>query len=167
MIEYFKKLTKKQMTLWSVFTHIGYFALSIFAPVLTVCISYGLFSNDVDTKIRLGGWCIVLLLIAGVVSLFAIKKAMDKLDDRKPTVAYFKYTLKTISNLILPIGIICGLIFLKNDFVKACTTLSTMCGFYIAAGLVDGVLLSFIQREERFRTSALENREIEERKNLI
>lgn len=167
MIDYFKKQTKKQMVLWRVGTYTGYFLLSIIFPVLTILVNYNLLSPEAPTKTRLGGWVVVLLLIAGIVSVFVIKKAINKLKDTSPASAYFKYSLKTVCNIILPVGIIFAIIFLKDDFVLACNTLTTMCIFYIAAGLLDGILISFVERETNARDNALQNKEIEDRKNLV
>lgn len=166
MIKYLKGLSKGKFRAWKWCSYIAYFFFSIFIPVLTVCIQYDLFGNT-GTKTKLSGWGIVLLIIACVVGFFALKRAIAKLDDLNPAAAYFKVVLNTVSKLILPVVAIIVVFLLKSNFELASDTIYWMCASYIAAGLIDGILITFIDRESRIRNKSLLDKEALERQNLV
>lgn len=166
MIERLKALSKGQMLAVTIITYAIYFLLTILAPVLTICIKFDLFSVA-ETKLKISGWAIILLLVAAVVGLTILNKSITKMTDTRPANAYFKYTLQTISNLILPVATIFIVIWIRADMAKASSTLILMCSYYIAGGIIDGAIISFIDRENRLRDGSLEDKEKDDRRNLV
>ena len=170
LFDYFASLDKKGMLLWTIFSYIGYFMIAIFAPVLTIAIKYGLFNlSDYvsESNKTLAGWGLVLLMIAIIVTLKVLRNSIEKVDDVSKGGAIFKYTVKTISNLILPLGGMLMLYFLTKNFNLAKDTLMIMAIFYIVAGIIDGVLLSVIDRENNIRRKAKLSNEVDARREKV
>lgn len=158
MINYFKNLSKKGMLAWTACSYIVYFLLAIVAPVITVCIKFKLFST-VETKAGIGGWALILIIVATIVSMFVLRRAINKLSDLRPAAAYFKYTLDTISHMIAPVGVILILNLMNTDFTLVRNTLYIMMLFYISAELIDGMIINYIDRENKIRNGALYDKE--------
>lgn len=167
MIERLKNLSKRQMILVTVISYITYFLCTILAPVITICVKFNLFDAAKESRLQISGWALVLLLIAAVVGLFIIKRSVNKMSDIRPANAYFKYTLQTISNLVLPVVILLLVELFKNDIALASSTLTLMCIYYIAGGVLDGAVISFIDRENKIRDGALFDKEKDARRSKV
>lgn len=167
MIERLKNLSKKQMILVTVSSYVMYFLCTILAPVITVCIKFDLFNAAKESKLQISGWALVLLLIGAVVGLFIIRRSVNKMSDIRPANAYFKYTLQTISNLVLPVVVLLLIDLFKNDIALASSTLTLMCIYYIAGGVIDGAVISFIDRENKIRDGALFDKEKDARRSKV
>lgn len=167
MIERLKNLSKSQMILVTVISYITYFLCTILAPVITICVKFNLFDAAKESRLQISGWALVLLLIAAVVGLFIIKRSVNKMSDIRPANAYFKYTLQTISNLVLPVVILLLVELFKNDIALASSTLTLMCIYYIAGGVLDGAVISFIDRENKIRDGALFDKEKDARRSKV
>lgn len=170
LFDYFKSLSKKAMLLWTVFSYIGYYCLAIVAPVITIAVKYNMFTPKADTSesnVNIAGWGLVLLMIALIVSMKVLKTSAEKVDDVGKAGAIFKYTIKTISNIILPLGGMLMLYFLTNNFNLAKDTLMIMAIFYIIAGIIDGTLLSVIDRENNIRRKAKLANEVDARRSNV
>ena len=167
MIDFLKNLSKKQMILLTISTYVIYFLCTILAPVITICIKFDLFNAAKESKLKISGWALVLLIIAAVVGLFILKRAINKMSDIRPANAYFKYTLQTISNLVLPLLVLLVGGLFKKDIDLASSTLTLMCFYYIAGGLIDGAVISFIDRENKIRDGALLDKEKEARRSKV
>lgn len=167
MIERLKNLTKKKMLLVTVIAYTTYFLFTILAPIITICVKFDLFNAAKESRIKLSGWAVVLIIVAVVVSLFLIKRAVNKMSDIRPANAYFKYTLQTVSNLILPIAVLLVAYLFKKDMELAGSTLTLMAIFYMVGGLIDGLVISFIDRENKIRDGALLDKEKDARRDNV
>ena len=167
IFNYFKNRTKKEMLAWTACTYVAYFIITILAPVLTILVNYDVFNAETTTKVKLGVSAVVLLIVVAVVGLFFIKRTLEKLNDIHEGVAIFKYSLETVSNVILPVIILVALYFLNIDFDRAKTTILTIMILYIAGGILDGTLINIISRENRIRDKALLDKEASERASNV
>lgn len=167
MIEWLKGFSKKQMLLTTVLTYIGYFMITILGPILTICIKFDLFNAAKQSRLKISGWALILLMIATVVSLFILRRVLNKMKDTRPANAYFKYTLKTISNCILPVIGFFVIYLLKEDYETTLSTARLLCVFYLTGGILDGAFISFIDRENNIRDGALFDKEKDSRRHLV
>ena len=170
MFDYLKNLSKKNMLIWTIASYVVYFGLSIFAPVLTIAIKYGLFTpgdTTTSTSKSLTGWGLVLLMIAIIVGFRVLKNASVKIPDSSKSGAIFKIIVRTTSNVLLPIAIIAILYFLTKNFELAKGTLLIMCYFYIGAGIIDGIWLYAIDRENAYRDKARALNEVQARQDKV
>lgn len=168
MFKYFKELNKKQMLAWTIGMYALYFSLTVLAPVIVVCCKYNLFNNTVtDSRVKLSGWAIVLLMVAGIVGLTVLRKASEKIGEDHISHAIFKYTLKTIRKVLLPVIVLIAIYMMTKNFELAKETIIWMCCFYIVGGVLDGTVISVIDRENRFRAEAKHSNEVSERKDKV
>ena len=164
----FENFSKNKMRWVTIASYVTYFLISIFAPVLTICIKFGLFNGEgTSTKVSISGWAMVLLLIVAVVGVTLLKKAIAKIPDVKLNMARFKYTLQTVSSSIPPLVAFYVIHLFQTNLETACETGYWIAVFYMIAALFDGIVISGIDRENRFRQKAAEKVEIEKRADKV
>lgn len=170
MFKYFKKISRKKLLLWTALSYLVYFLITILGPVLIVLGKYGILNNTnnnevsyPESKIRLSGWALALIIAIAIAALFALRRNIEKINDVRPAGAIFKYTLSTISNLIFPIIILVAVRAMKVNFDLAVSTIMDITWFYIAGALLEGTIINIISREHRLRDKAKEFKEQQDR----
>jgi hypothetical protein len=168
----FENVSKNKMRWITIAAYVTYFLIAIFAPVLTICIKFGLFSapnsgGGVSTKIAISGWAAVLIIIVAVVGITLLKKAIAKIPDVKIGMARFKYTLQTVSSCVVPLAAFYVIHLFQTNLDLACDTGYWIAVWFLIAALFDGIIISGIDRENRFRQKAAEKVEIEKRADKV
>lgn len=164
----FENFSKNKMRWVTIASYVTYFLISIFAPVLTVCIKYGLFNGEgTSTKVSISGWAAVLLIIVAVIGMTLLKKAIGKIPDVKIGMARFKYTLQTISSCIVPLAAFYVIHLFQTNIALACETGYWLAGWFLLAALFDGIVISSVDRENKFRQAAAFDVEKEKRKDKV
>lgn len=158
MIDFLKECSKKKLFFLTLGSYVAYFALTILGPVLTVCLKYDLF-NSATTKIKINGFALLILIIIAVVSIFILKRAIAKIRDVSKGATYFKYILETITNLVFPVLMLFVIYLMNKNFALASSTMIIVCIFYIAGEIINGLVINFIDRENRIREDSLYDKE--------
>ena len=166
MIDFLKECSKKKLFFLTLGAYVVYFCLAILGPVLTVCLKYDLF-NTAAQKTKINGFALLILIIIAVVSMVLLKKAVAKIKDVSKAACYFKYILETISNLVFPVMTLVVVYLMKTNFELASSTMIIVCIFYVLAELLNGLVINFIDRENRIRQDSLYDKEKAERTSKL
>lgn len=158
MIDFLKECSKKKLLLITIGVYVAYFCLAILGPVLTVCIKYDLF-NSAESKTKINGFALIIIIIIAIVSLVLLKKAVAKIRDVSKGACYFKYILETVSNLVFPVMTLVVVYLMNVNFSLASSTMIIVCIFYILAELLNGLVINFVDRENRIRQDSLYDKE--------
>jgi len=139
--------------------NILYFAITYFAPVLTVFIMF--WSNSSVQQYRITFTMILILAVILAVSSKLITKRIDKISVLNIDGTYnkglqlFKHVCQAISKAILPIAVLIVAIAAKTIFVDKivffCNLLIWVAVFYLIGALFDKMIISELDEEVELR----------------
>ena len=143
-----------------------YIIFLLIIPVTIVCCKYHLFKKH-TTDYSITGVGLIFFVILGIYVYKKIKKLLEKLPELTYSQQKFKFTMQTFVNVIPLILILIGMFLVADNIKVAYETFSLCLIFFIFAEIIDGFCLKYIDAELELRKKALEQKEIEDRKDKV
>ena len=143
-----------------------YILFLLVIPVAIVCYKYHLFSKHSEGY-SITGAGLIFFIIMGVFIYKRIKKAIERLPELTYNQQKFKFTFQSIVNLLPLFLILIAMLLVADDIKIAYNTFKLCLIFLIIAELIDGFCLKYIDAEIDLRRKALEQKEIEDRKDKV
>lgn len=154
---FFKDINKwnmKRLRLTALAFNCLYFIFVMVAPIIVVGTKYQLFHKV--SAYRLTGWGWICAIVVAVVSIRAIKKAVDKMPEITHKQQMLKYTILGFRALFIPILLLIVMKALKTDFDLAYSTMWLCLIFYIVGIVIDYTCIKYIDRAKAVRIKAIE-----------
>lgn len=166
--------SQKKLKTVNVCMNVLYFALTFLAPIIVVVVEFCKLSASASTKVSM----IFIIFAVCIVLICArlLKKQVEKIKILNIDGTYnnkartFKHIMLSIYKLVLPVAILIVSVvfstFLKEQIDFYVTLIIIIVSFYIAGGLVDSLILAFLDEELEIRDRVAEQNAISLRSGI-
>lgn len=162
----FKKWSKVKFNLFMIFSYLFYYIISVITPLVYIVKRFKLTIKPEQIG-HISGVALILVVLAFIELLKRSKGLLAKLPDEKHSQALFKYTVEGIFSLILPVGVIIGIIFLKVDWKFYSETIIALATTQIISTIFYTYVVRFVDKEIRQRKEASAFNEMSDRRELM